>query len=33
MRRLAQVAEVSPQSVTRGGTVKASTLEAIQRTL
>jgi hypothetical protein len=36
MSRLAHVAEVSPQSVARferGGRVKASTLEAIQRTL
>jgi transcriptional regulator with XRE-family HTH domain len=36
MSRLAHVAEVSPQSVARferGDRVKASTLEAIQRTL
>jgi transcriptional regulator with XRE-family HTH domain len=36
MSDLAHVAEVSPQSVARferGSTVKASTLEAIQRTL
>ena len=36
MSHLARVAEVSPQSVARferGGTMKASTLEAIQRTL
>jgi transcriptional regulator with XRE-family HTH domain len=36
MKHLARVAEVSPGSVAhfeRGGTVKASTLEAIQRTL